>query len=83
MEKTHTGDSRYFWINAWPSYGRNDPNAVQNVYLNINLVPDYSQEFIRHIYNSSNETYYLFENLLKWAKSESKRVFNQAKKHQS
>lgn len=36
------------------------------------LEPDYRQEFIRHIYNSSNETYYLLENLLEWAKSESK-----------
>lgn len=36
------------------------------------LEPDYRQEFIRHIYNSSNETYNLLENLLEWAKSESK-----------
>jgi signal transduction histidine kinase len=35
------------------------------------LEPDYRQEFIRHIYNSSNETYNLLENLLEWAKAES------------
>jgi signal transduction histidine kinase len=34
------------------------------------LDPENRQELIRHIYNCSNETHYLLENLLQWAKSE-------------